>query len=111
MEKRHYPVAVVFASLLAISTLYLNSLIAVPAARPAAQTVAGLSAERYLKHVGYLASPEMKGRASGSPELDQAAEYIAQQFRVWGLRPAGNSNTYFQNFDLTTGAKLGGRNE
>ena len=25
--------------------------------------------DRYLAHIKYLASPEMKGRASGSPEL------------------------------------------
>src|SRR5688572_22619021 len=111
MDKRHYPLAVVFAGLLALSTIYLNSLIAVPVARPTAQIVADLSTERYLKHVSYLASPDMKGRASGSPELEKAAEYIAQQFRVWGLRPAGANNTYFQNFELTTGAKPGTKNE
>jgi aminopeptidase YwaD len=115
MEKRHYPAAVMFAILLAASTLYLNSLnslVAVPAAaRPAAQVVTDLSTGQYLKHVSYLASPEMKGRASGSPELDRAADYIAQQFRLAGLRAAGESNTYFQNFELTTGATFGEKNE
>jgi aminopeptidase YwaD len=111
METRHYPLAVAFTILLAVSTLYLNSLIAVPAVQTAAETIPDLSAERYHKHVSYIASPEMKGRASGSPELDKAADYIAQQFRTWGLRPAGDNNTYFQNFQLTTGAKIGTKNE
>lgn len=111
MEKRHYPVAVVLTILIAASTLYLNSLVAVTSGRPAAQTVSDLSAARYLNHVSHLASDEMKGRGSGSPELEQAAEYIAQQFRAWGLRPAGEKNTYFQSFELTTGARLGEKNE
>jgi hypothetical protein len=111
MEKRHYPLAVAFTILLAASTLYLNSLIAVPSARPVTQVVSDLAADRYHKHVAYLASPEMKGRASGSPELERAADYIAQQFRVLGLRPAGDNDTYFQSFQLTTGAKLGAKNE
>src|SRR5919108_84342 len=111
MEKRHYSLAVAFTLLLAVSTLYLNSLIAVPAPPQATQVVSDLSADRYQKHVAYLASPEMKGRASGSPELDRAADYIAQQFRLFGLRPAGDNNTYFQNFQITTGAQLGAQNE
>jgi hypothetical protein len=53
----------------------------------------------------------MKGRASGSPELERAADYIAEQFRMFGLQPAGDNKTYFQNFQITTGAKLGAKNE
>lgn len=111
MEKKHYPAVVLLAILIAGSTLYLNSLIAIPSALPAAQSVSGLAADRYLQHVNYLASNEMKGRAAGSPELDQAAEYIAGQFRLWGLRPAGENSTYFQSFEVTTGAKPGEKNE
>ena len=33
---------------------------------------AELSSTEYLGYVKYLASPEMRGRASGSPELDHA---------------------------------------
>ena len=29
--------------------------------------------QRYLAHIKYLASPELKGRESGSPELGKAA--------------------------------------
>src|SRR5215468_3230826 len=109
MEKRHYPAVLLVAVLAAVSTLYLNSLIALFPAPAAAQVVADLSASRYFDHVKYLASDRMKGRGDGSPELDKAADYIASQFRLWGLRPMGDNNTYFQNFEITTGAEIGSK--
>lgn len=111
MEKRNYPAVLLIAALVALSTLYLNSISAVPAARPAAQVVSELSPARYFDHVKYLAGDEMKGRGDGTPELDNAAEYIAAQFRLWGLRPLGDNNTYFQKFEVTTGAAIGIGNE
>jgi len=111
MDKRHRSSIFVTALLIAISTLYLNSLVAVAPARTAATAVADLSSSRYFEHVKYLASDDMKGRGDGSPELDKAADYIASQFKNSGLRPMGDNNTYFQKFELTTGAQLGTHNE
>src|ERR1043166_10292596 len=36
-------------------------------------SAAEISPQAYLDHVRYLASPELKGRATGSPELEKAA--------------------------------------
>jgi len=70
---------------------------------------ADIDPSRYLEHVKYLASPELKGRATGAPELDKAADYIARQFQAAGLKSlAGDS--YFQLFPVTTNARLGSRN-
>ncbi len=66
--------------------------------------------ERYMEHVRFLAAPEMRGRGAGMPELDQAAEYIAGQFREAGLRPAGEGATFLQPFEVTTGASMGDGN-
>jgi Zn-dependent M28 family amino/carboxypeptidase len=82
-----------------------------PAAPVAQSAASGLSPARYLADVTYLASDAMKGRGNGSPELDQAADYIAGKFREAGLQPAGDNGTYFQNFEITTGAQLGAKNE
>ena len=58
------------------------------------------SSEKMMETIRFLASDELKGRALGSKELDQAAEYIAQQFREAGLRPAGDSGeSYFQTWE------------
>ncbi|MGA3189773.1 MAG: M28 family peptidase [Bryobacteraceae bacterium] len=59
----------------------------------------------YLAHVRYLASPELKGRATGSPELEKAAHYIAAQFRSFGLKPTELA------FPVTLGAHLGRKNQ
>lgn len=66
-------------------------------------------AESYLKHVRYLASDELKGRGTGRPELDKAAVYIAKRFREAGLREP-NGHNYYQEFTVTTRAKIGSRN-
>lgn len=63
-------------------------------------------ADRYLEHVKFLASKEMRGRGAGMPELNRAAEYLAEQFRAYGLKP-GAGDSFFQPFSVTTGAELG----
>lgn len=82
-----------------------------PAASAGQTTEGGISPKRYLADVTYLASDALKGRGNGSPELDQAADYIAAKFKEAGLEPAGDNGTYFQNFEITTGAQLGAKNE
>jgi aminopeptidase YwaD len=64
-----------------------------------------LDPKAYLEHVRYLASPELRGRGTGMPELDKAAHYIARQFKEAGLE------TQFQPFSVTTNARLGKRNQ
>jgi len=50
-------------------------------------------------HVYYLASDEMRGRNTPSPELDSCAAYIAQEFASYQLKPIGENQSYFQNFN------------
>ncbi|HXE61892.1 MAG TPA: M28 family peptidase [Bryobacteraceae bacterium] len=64
---------------------------------------------RYLDDIKFLASPEMRGRADGSPELEKAAKYIEEQFRADGLKPVDSS--YLQPFEITASAKLGRNNK
>jgi hypothetical protein len=76
----------------------------------APERVGGLSAERYMQRVAYLASDELSGRASGSPGLEKAADYLAAQFRELGLKPGGDRDTWFQTFEITTGVEFGSSN-
>jgi hypothetical protein len=76
----------------------------------AREPISAFSAERYISDVIFLSSGEMQGRASGSPELELAADYIADEFRQAGLTPAGDDGSYFQSFEVTTGAELGANN-
>lgn len=65
--------------------------------------------QRFLAHVKFLSSEALRGRASGSPELEKAASYIAKQFRAAGLHSLDGKG-YLQAFPVTTNAKLGGNN-
>src|SRR5438876_10201865 len=63
---------------------------------PAARQIAARLTPNSLKaDVSFLASDALQGRATPSPGLDIAAEYIAAQFRRAGLEPAGDDG-YFQ---------------
>lgn len=44
------------------------------------------SAERLDRDIRFLASDDLKGRGVGTPEIAQAAEFIAQRFASLGLR-------------------------
>jgi hypothetical protein len=70
---------------------------------------ANVSSTEYLDIIKYLASPELRGRATGSPELEKAAGYIRDQFRGMNLKPL-SGESYYQDFDVTTNARLGKRN-
>ncbi len=80
-----------------------------PATSLQAQAAPAISAEWLQKHVNYLASPEMRGRATGTKELDRAAQYVAGKFKEFGLE-AGAGGSYFQKFAVTVGARLGPKN-
>ena len=50
-------------------------------------------------HTRFLASDELQGRRTGEPGNRTAARYIAEQFRMLGLKPAVSADgqaTYFQ---------------
>lgn len=49
------------------------------------------------KHIYFLASDDMKGRATGSAELERAAQYIEKEFKKYKLIPKGTKG-YRQEF-------------
>ncbi len=59
-------------------------------------------------HVKFLASDLLEGRGTGARGGDIAARYVASQFELASLAPAGSDGTYFQPVPLvgvTTDAK------
>src|SRR5579872_5666750 len=68
---------------------------------------ASIDPAQYLDDVKFLASPQLRGRATGSPELEKAAHFIAERFHSFGLKPI-DGKSYFQAFSVTTNARLGG---
>jgi hypothetical protein len=67
------------------SSLHLS-----PAAISAFQRV---DPERIRAHVRFLSDDLLEGRGTGQRGGDIAAEYIATQFALYGLKPAGDNGT------------------
>jgi Zn-dependent M28 family amino/carboxypeptidase len=56
--------------------------------------------ERIRAHVRFLAHDLLEGRGTGQRGGDIAAEYIATQFALDGLKPAGDSGTFMQTVPM-----------
>lgn len=57
------------------------------------------------KHVEFLASDDLEGRGTGTLGEMKAANYIANQFKEIGLKPAGKDQSYFQPFQVSYGVE------
>ena len=68
-----------------------------PAAIAAFQKI---DAERIRAHVRFLSHDLLEGRGTGQRGGDIAAEYIATQFSLYGLKPAGDNGTYLQKVPM-----------
>lgn len=74
-----------------------------------------LNHEEYAAHLRFLASDELRGRMTGTPWLEVAARYVAEQFRAAGITPAPGTDGYLQHIPLarrvppTTGQAIIGR--
>ncbi len=67
----------------------------------AAAAMQGIDAERIRAHVRFLADDLLEGRGTGTRGGDIAARYIAAQFALDGLKPAGDDGGYLQRVDFT----------
>ena len=61
----------------------------------------GMDGQAALRHVQTLAHPDWRGREAGTDGDHAAAQYIAQRFAEYGLRPAGDEGSYFQSFAIS----------
>ncbi len=59
-----------------------------------------IDGEKIRAHVKYLASDALEGRGTGQKGGDTAAEYIAAQFKSYGLQPASDAGTYLQSVPM-----------
>ncbi|MEJ2103494.1 MAG: M28 family peptidase, partial [Ignavibacteriaceae bacterium] len=64
-----------------------------------------ITAEEVKEHISYLASDQLKGRASGSKEIKEAADYIANEFKSYGLKPIFEGK-YLQEFPFVKTLEL-----
>ena len=66
----------------------------------AGQAMADLDPAKIRAHVKFLSSDLLEGRGTGQRGGDLAAEYIATQFALYGLQPAGDAGSYLQKVPM-----------
>ncbi len=65
------------------------------------RAISGIDAERIRAHVRFLADDLLEGRGTGTRGGDIAAQYIATQFALDGLQPAGDDGSFLQKIHFT----------
>jgi Peptidase family M28 len=87
--------------------LLLGLALATPAAltaqtrAPLSHAAATLSAHDVALRIGIIAHDSMMGRDTPSRGLELTAQYVADQFRSFGLRPGGDGGSWLQRYPVT----------
>lgn len=97
--------ALASAALLMVAQPVLAAAPAKPAAAAAAKKApAGSdfvpSAEAIKAHMSFLADDALEGREAGTRGYDIAANYVAAQYALLGVKPAGDKGSYLQRVPL-----------
>ena len=67
---------------------------------PPANAVETIAAADVTRHIAVIADDSMLGRDTPSPGLEKTAQYIADQFKKFGLKPGGDTGTWFQRYPV-----------
>ncbi len=62
--------------------------------------MASITAADVRSRIAVIADDSMLGRATPSPQLEEVAAWVADQFRQAGLEPGGDSGTFIQRYGL-----------
>lgn len=68
-----------------------------------------ITAPEIQSHINYLASDDLQGRMTGTPELYKAATYLKTEFESYGLKPMFDGK-YFQEFPFIKKIEAGADN-
>ncbi|HEY0351812.1 MAG TPA: hypothetical protein VGC48_06790, partial [Gemmatimonadales bacterium] len=88
-------------------TLLVQFLMATPiallaqTAAPLSKAAATITGPDVARRIGIIADDSMMGRDTPSRGLDLTAQYVADQFQAFGLRPGGDSASWFQRYPIT----------
>jgi Zn-dependent M28 family amino/carboxypeptidase len=90
--------AALLSAAAAFGQMQVPSIAGVP--KEAQKAAASIDPEKIRAHVRFLSSDLLEGRGPGQRGAEIAADYIATQFALDGLKPAGDNGTYFQKVPL-----------
>jgi Zn-dependent M28 family amino/carboxypeptidase len=100
--------AIVLLAVLLLSSALCPAQTSHKRARPASAHLPGaaiaamqtINPEHIRAHVRFLSHDLLEGRGTGQRGGDIAAEYMATQFALYGLKPAGDNGTYMQKVPM-----------
>jgi hypothetical protein len=75
--------------------------LAAQTAAPLDKAAATITALDVARRIGVIADDSMMGRDTPSKGLDRTAQYVAEQFQKFGLRPGGDNASWFQRYAIT----------
>ncbi len=78
----------------------ISTLLAVNSQTEVEKVNATISKNDIESQIYFLASDELRGRETGSPEIDIAAAYLANTLRRYNVKPAGENNSFYQYVQL-----------
>lgn len=85
-----------------VSLLFITFFSACSSSQNDSNSSVDISEKDIEEHIAFLASEELKGREAGTADEAKAANYIADLFRNSNLEPAGDDQTFFQEFTINT---------
>jgi Zn-dependent M28 family amino/carboxypeptidase len=106
MKRTAFILALMLGALLSAQTKQSSNATGLPSA--AHRAMKAIDAEKIRATVKYLSADAFEGRGTGQKGGDEAADWIAAQFKSYGLLPAGDNGTYFQSvgfYGVTTDGK------
>ncbi len=70
-------------------------------ASPLARAAGTITSADVAHRIGIIADDSMLGRDTPSRGLEMTAQYVASQFKRFGLKPGGDSGGWFQRYPIT----------
>lgn len=67
---------------------------------PVEEAAASINETDFLNKVSVIADDSMMGRADPSPGLDMTAQWIADEFKQYGLKPGGDDGGFIQKYHI-----------
>jgi len=98
-----------FSALIAIALPALLGAQTAKSTRAPASDV--ITTQKMRADLEFLASDELRGRLTDTPENAIALEWVASRFKWLGLKPMGANGSYFLPYGLSLGALGSGTNE
>ena len=102
MQKTKLAVLLLLGGVVTASQFAGHGATALAAKDKATNSIPAPDPQMIRSHVKFLASDLLEGRGTGQRGGDLAAEYIGAQFESYGLKPAGDNGTFFQNVPMVT---------